>query len=413
MTTSSNSLVIEGPCVSLAGIQTKQVAIDPYSRLILDVEKKLTDSPHLVLSDTDLIFPGFVDIHIHAREDNSGKFNYKEDFRSMSQAALNGGVVAVMDMPNHHEPPIDLNSWRKKQMLIEHKAAVEVIPYIGIGTETYPIHGHKLPYKVYMSPSIGELFFQTEEQLDIVLARYEEKHISFHCEDPEILKISANKSTHEQRRPAKAEISAIKTAIRLTKKYNLHTIICHLSTKQGLQLCLQAKADGLDIKVEVTPHHLYFDTESVNNEDLKMLQVNPPIRSKEDRYFLLAELKKGNIDFIATDHAPHSLSEKDAGASGITGLDTFSLVVGDLIDKHNISPVTLYKMSCYNPGQFINPFSKHNFGKLEMGYYGLINIIYGNQDKQLTTDDLYTKNRWSPFLDKHFSTINQIYPQFD
>lgn len=407
----STTLIIEGNCVTLEGVVRKQVEVDPSNNIIVNIGETLTNDPKLTLGNNDLIFPGFVDIHIHAREDSSGNHNYKEDFRSMSAASLNGGLVAVMDMPNNFDPPVDLNSWRRKKALIEHKAYVETVPFVGVGKETYPIHGEIVPYKVYMGPSIGELFFENKKQLDAVMARYEEKHISFHCEDPEVLTRCKSEDTHQKRRPHDSEIKAVETAIELTRKYKLHSIICHLSTKRGLELCLEARKEGLDVKVEVAPHHLYYSTHNCDEDFLKMLQVNPPIRDEEDRLFLLEELKKGNIDFLATDHAPHSVEEKKRGMSGITGLDTFGLIVGDLIANHNVSPVTMLKMASYHPSKLINLFTHRKYGKLEAGYCGQLTIIRGNQDYQLKKEDLKTKNQWSPFIDTHFSATAEIWPK--
>lgn len=406
-----SSLIIEGNCVTPEGVIKQQIEVNPSANIITHVSSHITDEPDLTLTENDLIFPGFIDIHIHAREDSSGNHNYKEDFRSMSEASLNGGLVAVMDMPNNFDPPVDLASWRRKKTLIEQRCFVETVPFVGIGKDTYPIHEAVVPYKAYMGPSIGELFFETKEQLFEVMARYEEKTVSFHCEDPEILQCYKDGETHQERRPHESEIEAVKTAIELTRKYHLHTVVCHLSTKRGLELCLDAQKEGLDVKVEVAPHHLYFSVENCDKDFLKMLQVNPPIRNEEDRLFLLENLKKGKIDFLATDHAPHSLEEKERGMSGITGLDTFGLIVGDLIDHHNVSPVTMLKMASLNPGNHINPFSSKKFGRLEVGYCGQLAIIKGNKEHKLKKEDLKTKNQWSPFIEKHFTTNVEVWPK--
>src|SRR5580698_3747371 len=152
-----------------------------------------------------LIFPGFGDLHIHAREDASGSQVYKEDFSSASDAALHGGVVQVADMPNNAIAPIGDETYAAKEVLTE-KSIVHVTLYAGIGPHTDPLKRH-VPYKAFMGPSVGDLFFTSQAQLETAIAKYRGKNVSFHCEDPEILEANKNAPTHEQKRPAAAEIS--------------------------------------------------------------------------------------------------------------------------------------------------------------------------------------------------------------
>ena len=152
--------------------------------------------------DTDgcIIFAGFGDLHVHAREDVSGREMYKEDFASASAAAIHGGVTHFADMPNNPVAPIDDASYAAKEKLTA-GAAVHITLYGGIGPGTRPL-ARAVPYKAFMGPSVGELFFSSPEQLEETIARYRGCNVSFHCEDPLILDSSRGAATHEQRRPA-------------------------------------------------------------------------------------------------------------------------------------------------------------------------------------------------------------------
>ena len=173
------------------------IEINPQTGLIERV------GPVTGRSDLDcaacLIFPGFGDIHIHAREDVSGAQIYKEDFMTASAAAIHGGVTHVADMPNNPVAPVDDASYAAKERLTE-KSDVHVTLYAGIGPNTNPLARH-VPYKAFMGPSVGDLFFASQAQLEDAIAKYRGRNVSFHCEDPAILEASKGAPTHEQRRP--------------------------------------------------------------------------------------------------------------------------------------------------------------------------------------------------------------------
>jgi len=354
-------------------------------------------------SDVDttgcLIFPGFGDIHIHAREDASGTQKYKEDFASASAAAINGGVVHVADMPNNPIAPIDDSTYAAKESLTA-SSTVHVTLYAGIGPHTKPLTNH-VPYKAFMGPSVGDLFFTSQAQLESVISNYRGKNVSFHCEDPEILEANKNAPTHEQKRPASAEISATEFALHLIEKYELVGKLCHYSTRGGLKKILAARARGLRVTLEVTPHHLFFDDSMLTEENRLWLQMNPPLRSPKDRLALIAALKRGDIDYIATDHAPHTLAEKMQGASGVPHLDTYGAFATWLMTNHNFSAQDIARVCAFNPGQFVREFLPtsfgEGFGRIAPGYTGSLTILNPNKPSTVSRDSVKTKCAWSPF----------------
>ena len=354
-------------------------------------------------SDIDLsgciIFPGFGDIHIHAREDAGGTQTYKEDFATISAAAIHGGVVQVADMPNNPVAPIDDASYSTKEQLTK-KSAVTITLYAGIGPQTRPLNRH-VPYKAFMGPSVGDLFFSSKQQLEDVIVNYRGKNVSFHCEDPAILEANKDAPLHELKRPASAEISATEFALYLIEKYDLVGKLCHYSTRDGLPLIAAAKARGVKVTCEATPHHLFFDTSMITPENRQWLQMNPPLRSEEDRIALIAALKSGLVDYVATDHAPHKLDEKIAGASGVPHLDTLGAFATWLMAEQEFSPTDIARVFAHNPGQFVREFLPQSLGKgfglIAPGYVGSLTVLDPKRPYLVTRDSVKTKCGWSPF----------------
>lgn len=351
-----------------------------------------------------VIFPGFGDIHIHAREDESGKHTYKEDFVSASAAAVNGGVIHVADMPNNPIPPIDENSYSKKRKLAD-RSNIHITLYAGIGPDTKPLK-KSVPYKVFMGPSIGELFFHNNQTLEDTISSYVGENVSFHCEDPEILEKHQNETFHEDRRPTEAETTATDFALYLIEKYNLRGKLCHYSTGEGLNKIKFAKQKGVKVTCEVTPTHLLLDRSMLTPENRHWFQMNPPLRSKEDRERMLEGVKQGWIDYLATDHAPHSIEEKRKGTSGISQLDTYSLFVTWLVLKAGVELKTVARICAKNPGDFVNEYLPEKFGKgfgrIEPGYSANFTVLNLKKPKKFLKEEIKSKSGWSPFENFEF-----------
>jgi dihydroorotase len=393
---------IEGKIVNKDGLGRGRIEIDQDTGLIVNVGLD-TGIADVVLKD-EIIFPGFIDLHVHAREDVSHTQEYKEDYMTAGMAAINGGVVAYLDMPNNIVPPIDDESYEKKNALTK-KSPVEVLLYAGIGPATSPLQ-KQVPYKVFMGKSVGELFFTNNEDLGQTIEKYRGQSVSFHCEDPKILDSHAGEKSHEAKRPPEAEILAIDLALSLIEKYQLQGKICHASTVEGIQKIIEAKKRGVNVTVEVTPHHLFFDESMLTEKNHTSFQVNPPIRqSRENRLFLIEALKNGDIDYLATDHAPHSREEKEKGISGLTHLDTYGPFITWLIKEHNFTPQDIVRICSANPAQFMNQFIENKpaspagrYGKMEKGFVGSLTVIDMNKSILISEENLKTKSHWSPFL---------------
>lgn len=390
-------LRVEGRIVNHDGEMEAAVEIDTATGLITYV------GPVEGRTDLDtsgcLIFPGFGDIHIHARDDISGQQRHKEDFGTASDAALHGGVVQVADMPNNIVAPIDDASYDAKQELTA-KSVVHVTLYAGIGPLTEPLQRH-VPYKAFMGPSVGDLFFTSQAQLEQAIAKYRGRNVSFHCEDPEILDANRHQPTHEKKRPAAAEVSATEFALYLIEKYELIGKLCHYSTKDGLARIRAARAKGVKVTAEVTPHHLFFDDSMLTEENRLLLQMNPPLRSPEDRLAMIEALRQGEIDYIATDHAPHTLEEKAKGVSGVPLLDTYGAFATWLMAEHGFTAQEIARVCAYNPGQFVREFLPQKlglgFGRVEPGYAGALTVLDMAKPYHVTRESVKTRCAWSPF----------------
>ncbi|MFO0863435.1 MAG: amidohydrolase family protein [Gemmataceae bacterium] len=389
-----NSIIIEGRLADVDGVRDGQIVIEQGRIAAVGTGLGRADYS---FSDSCLIFAGMGDVHIHAREDVTMKETHKETFATASAAAIHGGVVHVADMPNNPAAPIDDASYVAKEnhLLKQHLPAVFTL-YAGIGPGTQPLH-RDVPYKAYMGPSVGELFFRSLDDLDCTLASYRGKAVSFHCEDPVLLEKHRGAKTHEERRPAECELSATRFALAMIEKYGLIGKLCHYSVGEGLHLIRDAKRKGLPVTAEVTPHHVFFDTEQITPGNRGAMQMNPPLRAPSDREAMLEALRDGTADYLATDHAPHTLEEKAKGVSGQPHLDTFGPFAAWLMVEKGFSPERVAAICSANPGQFVAPYQREKYGRLLPGYIGSLTVLDLKKPMKVERAALRTKCGWSPF----------------
>jgi dihydroorotase len=392
-------VIIEGLLADIDGVRGGQMRIEG-GRIVERAGQ--IGPPDRVFGDDCLIFAGMGDIHIHAREDVSQREIHKECFATASAAALHGGVVHVADMPNNPAAPVDDESFAGKLALVTRaNLPVHFTLYAGIGPGTRPLK-RRVPYKAYMGPSVGELYFVSLEQLDATLAAYRGLPVSFHCEDPILLARHRDAATHEARRPPACELSAAQFALEMIAKHSLVGKLCHFSVGAGLTQIREAKANGLAVTAEVTPHHLFFDTSMLTEANRLWMQTNPPLRDPADRLALIDALRDGTCDFLATDHAPHSADEKRSGTSGQPHLDTFGPFVTWLMIEQGFRPERIAEICSANPGAFVNQFSTERFGRLLPGYVGSFTVLNLKRPTTVRPETLRTRCGWSPFTGRTF-----------
>jgi dihydroorotase len=164
------------------------------------------------------------------------------------------------------------------------------------------------------------------------------------------------------------------------------------------------------LTIEVTPQHVFFDTAQITPANRPWLQMNPPIRSPAARAAMLEALRDGTADYLATDHAPHSIEEKTppvsppshggawgGGHSGMPQLDTYGPFVAWLLVEQGFKPERIAELCCANPGRFVAPYQQEKFGRLLPGYVGSLTVLDLKQPVTIRREDLKTKCGWSPF----------------
>ena len=277
------------------------------------------------------VFPGFCDVHVHFREPG---FSYKETIASGSRAAAHGGYTAVAAMPNLNPVPDSPQTLAIQQDRIRQTALIHVYPY---GAITRGEKGEALADLAGMAPGViafsddGRGVQSPERMLEaMTLAKSLGKIIAAHCEDNRLLRggyihDGAYAAAHGHRGIcSESEYGQIARDLELAARTGCAYHVCHISTRQSVELIRQAKKSGVDVTCETGPHYLTLDDGDLQEDG--RFKMNPPLRSREDREALLEGLLDGTIDMIATDHAPHSPQEKSGGlqnsAFGIVGLET-------------------------------------------------------------------------------------------
>ena len=346
--------------------------------------------PDLKLDEKHLVFPGFVDVHVHLRWGDE----YKEDFETATRAALHGGVTAMLDMPNNPITPVCDHDLATKRALTAH-LPVDIDFYLGVGPGTRPDH-HRF-YKAYMGPSIGPLFFHDDQDLEEAVSHYGSQRISLHCEDPQMLRDFAGAASHEDQRPVEAEVRAVETALRLARTYGFAVHVVHLTSVESLERI--ESFQGPSVVCESTPHHLYFDRENrLAAERNLFLKMNPPLRSPECRAALLEAFLADRIDFLSTDHAPHTIEEKSSSnPSGVPLLDTHGGFITWLMAR-GVTPLQVARHCCELPGQFIG----RPLGRIRPGYRAHLALLAPDQPWTVRAKEMRTKCGWSPFEGETF-----------
>lgn len=305
------------------------------------------------------VFPGFCDVHVHFREPG---FPYKETIASGSLAAAHGGYTAVCTMPNLNPIPDSGEHLRVQTQIIEKDACIHVYPY---GTITVGQKGECLSDMDAMADdcigfSDDGKGVQSEELMLAAMRKAKElgKLIVAHCEDNSLLRggyihDGDYAKAHGHRGIcSESEWGPIARDLKLVEKTGCAYHVCHISTKESVELIRQAKAKGLNVTCETGPHYLLMTDEDLQEEG--RFKMNPPLRGREDRDALIAGILDGTIDMIATDHAPHSAVEKSRGlensAFGVVGIETaFPLMYTYFVKTGRISMEKLLDLMVYAP----------------------------------------------------------------
>ena len=278
-----------------------------------------------------LLFPGLVDVHVHLREPG---FSYKETMRSGSLAAAKGGYTTVCTMPNLNPVPDNVDAMNTQLSLIEQGAVVNILPYAALtvgelGEELADMDGLAPMCVAFSDDGRG---VQSEDMMRAAMLKSKSlgKMVVAHCEENSLLRggyihDGQYAKTHGHRGIcSESEWRQVERDLRLAKETGCAYHVCHVSTKESVELIRRAKAEGVNASCETAPHYLILCEDDLQEDG--RFKMNPPLRSAEDRAALIEGILDGTIDMIATDHAPHSAEEKSRGlegsAMGIVGLET-------------------------------------------------------------------------------------------
>ena len=316
------------------------------------------DNPNYV------VFPGFCDVHVHFREPG---FSYKETIATGSASAARGGYTAVCTMPNLNPTPDTLEHLNIQRRIIEGDACIHVYPY---GTITVGEAGEKMADLEDMAPYVCGFSddgrgVQNDDMMRAAMLKAKSlgKMIVAHCEVNELLRggyIHDGKyaKAHGHRGIcSESEWAQIARDLELVKEIGCAYHVCHISTKESVDIIRKAKAAGVDVTCETGPHYLILDDSDLQEDG--RFKMNPPLRSREDKLALIEGIVDGTIDMIATDHAPHSAEEKSRGleksAFGVVGLETaFAAMYTHLVKPGIITLEHLIRLLVDNPRKRFN-----------------------------------------------------------
>ena len=311
------------------------------------------------VSDNIVIFPGFCDVHVHFREPG---FSYKETIRTGSLSAANGGYTDVCTMPNLSPVPDSVENLQKQLDIIKRDGLIGIHPYASItvgqrGEELSDLDGMKDLCIAYSDDGRG---VQSDEMMERAMIKAKEngKMIVAHCEvndllfggyihDGEFCRLNGMKGICSE-----SEWKQVERDLNLVRKTGCSYHVCHISTKETVELIRRAKREGLDVTCETGPHYLVYNDMDLKDEG--RFKMNPPIRSEADRQALVEGILDGTIDMIATDHAPHSQEEKSKGLAGsnmgVVGLETaFAVMYTNFVKTGIMSLEKLVELMSENP----------------------------------------------------------------
>ncbi len=351
-----------------------------------------------------LLLPGVIDLHTHMRDPG---LTEKEDLQTGTTSAAYGGVTAIVDMPNTIPPTTDFTSFLQKKEIAMRRSIVDfgfnIVLMDGTSIEQLqPIVTDPsfAGFKVFMGESTGSLVLEDPSKLEMMsntLGRIG-KPISIHAEDGRFLtKMKKGRKgilrSHLDSRPEEAEVSAVQDAVSFMKGRSHLLHLLHMSSLRGIEAAIRTPAS-----IEVTPHHLFLDVNYCEKhlDDPSMAKVNPPIRTTVDRARLWEAVRDGDVDTIGSDHAPHTIDEKEGELppSGMPGVETMLPL---LLSKVKDRALGLHKLTDLVSGGPAKRMGLRSRGHLLPGKVADVLLIDMKVEKKIRGEDLHSKCGWTAF----------------
>lgn len=352
------------------------------------------------------LIPGFVDVHTHLREPG---FSYKETIRTGSMAGARAGYTTLCTMPNLNPAPDSVEHLKVQTDIIDRDAVIEVLPF-GTITKGRKGVGEAVDFAALADKVIGfsddGTGVQTEELMRQAMTECAKlgKIISAHCEVNELLNggyIHAGEyaKKHNHRGIcSESEWVQIERDCRLAEETGCHYHVCHISTKESVDIIRRAKARGVHVTCETGPHYLTMCDENLQEDG--RFKMNPPLRSAQDRQALIDGVLDGTVDIIATDHAPHSREEKSKGleksAMGVVGLETaFGVLNTKLVKTGILTLEKLIEMMSVRPREIFGIEG----GEIKEGAAADLALLDADKEWIVDPDKFVTMGRATPFQD--------------
>lgn len=408
-------MLIKNAKIVVKDNETKLVDILIKDQKIVEIADEIVNEDQEIIdAKGQLTVPGGVEVHIHLREPG---FEHKETIKTGTLAAARGGYTTVMPMPNLNPHPDNVETFEKYLKIIENDAVVNVIPYACITKQS---KGEELVDMKALNEQLGVRYFTDDgvgvaedDMMRQAMLKAKEVNgmIIAHTEDMTYRKPGS--SVHEGKNakkhgwigiPSETEYKQIERDLVLAEETGAAYHICHISAIESVDALKKAKANGADVSGEVTIHHLLLTEDDVVNTQFKM---NPPLRSKADRDYLINALLDGTIDFLANDHAPHTMEEKAASMEdapfGIVTIETaLAQFYTHFVKTGKITLEQFIELTSLKPAK---RFGIENKGKLAIGYDADI-TIFSDETMTIDSNDFVSKGKNTPFN----GTVVEGYP---
>ena len=355
------------------------------------------------------LFPGAIDAHVHFRDPG---FPHKEDWSSGSASAVAGGVTTVFDMPNTSPTTTDARRLAEKRQLADDKSICNFGLFFGATTDNTQIYDSidGVPgLKIFMGSSTGELLVHRQEDLEGVFDAWHGR-IAVHAEKQERLRErekqyrnESDPAIHSVIRDPQAAVEAVRQASELAIEYGRDLHVLHLSTAAELAVLRDARQrvaqddEGVQLTCEVCPHHLFLDTEAYDRLGTRA-RVNPPLRDPEDREAMTQALIDGEIQFVATDHAPHTPEEKDRkyweAPSGLPGVQTVLPLMLDGARRGLWSPEDVVDWLAHRQADI---YGIEDRGEIRAGAHADLVLVDPEMERVVTTEEQRSRCGWTPW----------------
>jgi dihydroorotase len=360
-----------------------------------------------------VVLPGLIDVHVHLRDEEKA---YKEDFYSGTAAAAAGGITTVFDMPNNAPVTMSNKALRNRMKIAENKILVNVGFYSEFPKDIREIEGivsqGAIGFKLFMTEQVGGAnIYDDQALLEAFKAVTKINRVTaVHAEDEASLKRAEDMLKRNGRNDVNAflkahsedvEAKAVERLLNIERKTGMRLHFCHVSTEDGLETIVEAKKSGMSVTCETTPHHLFLSAEDLKQIGALALTM-PPVRERNHIAALWDGIRDGSIDIMASDHAPHTIEEKEAQSIwdvkvGIPGLETtLSLMLTEA--KHGRLTIgDIARLMSENPAAIFRLKGK---GSLKEGNTADLTVVDLGRKYKIDSSLFHSKAKYSPFDDR-------------